>query len=111
MNDITTTDHPPRRVSANFRGIRERALFEITEGPHQGEVVFVRVGDANNDDDFTDLTRDLIARGDVIAKARELAAALSAYVFAMDTDASDRAVIEAAAEVARAWSEAIALTS
>lgn len=103
MNDITTTIDPLRRVSATFRGIEDRAVFEINEGPHKGEVVFVRCGGGANGIDIANLTRDLISRGGVIAKARELAAALSAYLFSLDTDASDREVIEAAAEVARVW--------
>ena len=111
MNDITTRIDPPRLVHATFCGIERRALFEITEGPHQGEVVFVRCGGEHDGNDVANLTRYFISRRDAIAKARELCTALSAYVFAMDTDASDRAVIEAAAEVARAWSEAIDLTS
>lgn len=111
MNDITRKSDPPRRVSAIYRGIEQHAVFEINEGPQKGEVVFARCGGEANGIDIASLTRDLIARGDVIAKARELATALSAHFFAMDTDASDRAVIETAAEVARVWSEALDLTT
>lgn len=111
MSELPTSINPPRLVKAVLCGIERRALFEITEGPRKGEVVFIRCGGEQDGNDVANLTRYFISRRDVIAKARELATALSAYLCAMDTDATDHKVIEAAAEVARIWSEAIDLTS
>jgi hypothetical protein len=112
MNQATQEIDPPRRVvSAIYRGLEQHAVFEINEGPHKGEVVHASCGGDADGTDVASLTRDLISRADVIAKARELSTALSAHFFAVDTNASDPEVIETAAEVARVWSEAIDLTA